>query len=299
MLAGVDVASFQGPPGTWTSAAGDIVWAGVKLTELEPNGVKYVNPDAKADMDWLHINKKARIGYLFGHPSVDATQTVDFFLSEFNAIGLYDSDAVALDLETTDGLTPQQVAAWGADVQSQLHARLGRPPLVYTFIDFAQQGNCAGLGGYPLWIADPSSPAGRPVVPAPWKAWAIHQYGTAANIDRDVADYASQSAMVSALGRQKPPEPDVTNLGGISSAIAATIWPNGHKVVAGIGADSFVYVKIWSGKAWGNWAKVSPTKAKGTLALTSAGKGDGAMYYIETSGQTVEITTSNYGRTWA
>jgi hypothetical protein len=30
-----------------------------------------------------------------------------------------------------------------------------------------------------------------------------------------------------------------------------------------------------------------------------AGTGMGAMYYIETSGQTVEMTTSNYGDTWA
>jgi lysozyme len=300
MLAGVDVASFQGSPGSWTSAAGDIVWAAVKITELQPNGTKYVNPDAKADMDWLRSNNKGRIGYVFGHPSTNATQTVDFFLSEFSNIGLHDTDAVALDIETNDGLSAQQVAAWATDVQSQLHKKLDRPPLVYTFIDFAKQGNCAGLGGYPLWIADPSSPRGHPVVPAPWKTWKIHQYATTANIDRDVADYASQSAMFKALGKQTPSEPTVKNLGGISSAIAATVWPDGQIVVAGIGTDSFVYRKTWSSShGWGDWTKVSPTKAKGTLALTSSGKGAGAMYYIETSGQTVEITTSNYGSTWA
>ena len=303
MLAGVDVASFQGAPGTWTKAAGNIVWAAVKLTELEPNGTKYVNPDAKADLDWLRTNHKARIAYLFGHPSVNATQTVDFFLIELNHIGLYDTDAVALDLETTDGLSARRVAAWGNEVQSQLHSRLGRPPLLYTFIDFARQGNCAGLGRYPLWIADPSSAAGHPTVPAPWKTWAIHQYATTANIDRDVANYRSQAAMVAALGRQKPPEPNVaslgTNLGGNSSAIAVTAWPNGRIVIVGIGTDSFVWRKTYSGSSWGAWAKVSPTTAKGTLALTSSGTGAGAMYYIETSGQTVEMTTSNYGDTWA
>jgi hypothetical protein len=71
-----------------------------------------------------------RVGYLFGHPSVNATGPVNFFLSEFNDLGLSDTDAVALDLEATDGLPAQQVAAWGADVQSQLHAKLGRPPLL-------------------------------------------------------------------------------------------------------------------------------------------------------------------------
>lgn len=302
MIEGVDVASFQGSPGSWTSAAGNIVWAAVKLTELEANGTKYVNPDAKADMDWLKSNNKARVAYLFGHPSVNATDTVNFFLSEFNDIGLLDTDAVALDLETTDGLSAQQVAAWGVDVQSQLHTRLGRLPLLYTFIDFAKQGNCAGLEDYPLWIADPSNPAGHPVVPAPWKTWAIHQYATTANIDRDVANYASQSAMVDALGKPKPPpESDVTSLGGNSSAIAATVWSNGRIAIAGIGADSFIYRRVTAGGAapWGDWVKVSPTKAKGTLALTSSGTGAGAMYYIEASGETVELTTKDYGETWA
>lgn len=299
MLAGVDVASFQGPPGTWTSAAGNIVWAAVKLTELEPSGTKYVNPDAKADMDWLRRHRKGRIAYLFGHPSVSATETVNFFLGELNHIGFYDTDAVALDLEVTDGLAAHRVAAWAADVQSQLHRRLERQPLVYTFIDFAKQGNCAGLGRYPLWIANPSNRAGHPVVPAPWTTWAIHQYATRENIDRDVANYPSRAAMFRALGKQKPPEPDVTRLGGISSAIAATAWPNGRMLVAGIGADSFVYRKMWLAGGWGTWAKVSPTKAKGSLALTSSGQGAGSLFYIEMSGETVEITTSNYGDTWA
>ena len=92
----------------------------MKLTELEPNGTRYINPDAQADWDWLKANGKGRIAYLFGHPAVSATETVAFFLSELNHIGLRDTDAVALDLEVTDGLRPAQVAAWGVSVQSQL-----------------------------------------------------------------------------------------------------------------------------------------------------------------------------------
>jgi lysozyme len=298
MLHGVDVANFQGPPSDWTSSAGDIVWAGVKVTELEPKGIKYVNPDAKADLDWLHSNGKGRVAYLFGHPSVSAVDTVDFFLQELNHIGLYDSDAIALDLEVTDGLGAAAVASWGVAVQAQLRARLGRPPLLYTFIDFANEGNCAGLGGYPLWIADPSNAAGHPVVPAPWTKWAIHQYGTSDNIDQDVADYSTQADMVNALGRQKP-EPDLTNLGGNSSSIAATEWANGQMAVAGIGTDSYVYLTTWSGKSWGAWVKVSATAAKGTVALVSSGDGAGSLFYIETSGQTVQMTTSNYGVSWS
>ena len=299
-LPGVDVSSFQGPPGSWTTVAGHIVWAAVKLTELEPNGTRYINPDAQADWDWLKANGKGRIAYLFGHPAVSATETVTFFLSELNHIGLRDTDAVALDLEVTDGLRPAQVAAWGVSVQSQLKTKLDRPPLLYTFVNFAKEGNCAGLGGYPLWIADPNNPPGQPVVPAPWKTWAIHQYAITGAIDRDVANYATQAAMFGALGKQtpKPPEPDLTNIGGNVSAIAATDWP-GRIVVAGIGTDSFVWRIMWSPKGWGQWKKISPTKAKGSLALISSSTdGGGKLYYIETSGQTVEMTTANYGGDW-
>jgi hypothetical protein len=298
MLAGVDVSSFQGPPGDWISVAGDIVWAAVKLTELQANGTRYVNPDAKADWDWLRANGKGRIAYFFGHPSVSATETVDFFLSELNQIGLYDSDAVALDLEVTDGLAPHEVSAWADSVLHQLQTRLGRPPLLYTFLDFANEGNCAGLGHYPLWIADPSNSAGHPEVPAPWTHWAIHQYEITGPIDRDVANYPSQAAMFEALGRQQDPEPDVVNIGGNVSAVAAATWPNGRILVAGIGTDSFVWRRMWSVKGWGHWARVSPTTAKGTLALIVTGESDGKMYYIERSGATVEISTSNWGDTW-
>ncbi|MHB1433664.1 MAG: glycoside hydrolase family 25 protein, partial [Streptosporangiaceae bacterium] len=175
LLDGVDVSSFQGPPSTWRSEAGAIAWAGVKLTELQPGGVTYVNPDAKADWDYLASHKLGRIAYLFGHPSVGALATVEFFTSQLRPLGLSDPDAVMLDLEVTDGLPPASVDAWARDVLAELEHRLHRKPLLYTYLSFAQAGNTASVGGYPLWISDPSSPKGHPQVPAPWTHWTIHQ----------------------------------------------------------------------------------------------------------------------------
>ena len=154
-----------------------------------------------------------------------------------------------------------------------------------------------------MWIADPSSPRGHPRVPEPWTSWAIHQYDISGNIDRDVANYASQQEMFDKLGKQAtptpPPEPDMTNIGGNVSAVAATVWPNGQIVVAGIGTDSFVWRRAWSVQGWGRWQKVSPTEAKGTLALiVTAAAGVGKMYYIERSGATIELTTTDFGTTW-
>jgi lysozyme len=201
-ISGVDVSVYQGVPGAWTGAAGSFSFAAVKFTELEADGTRYVDPDAGADWSWLKAHGKYRIAYLFGHPSVSAADTVSFFASEVAKSGLEDADAIAVDLETTDGLAAAKVASWADTVLGDLHTRYGRPPLLYTYLDFAREGNCAGLGGYPLWISDPSSAAGSPTVPAPWKDWAIHQYSITGAIDRNAAHYASVAAMRAALGKK-------------------------------------------------------------------------------------------------
>jgi GH25 family lysozyme M1 (1,4-beta-N-acetylmuramidase) len=205
---GVDLASFQGPPVDWREAAGSIDFAAVKITELQPDGSRYVNPDAAADWQALEALKKARIAYMFGHPGAGAVESAKFFTDEIRRLGLGDDDGIALDLEVTDGKTPAQVDAWGVSVLGALELELHRPPLLYTFLSFAAEGNCARLGGYPLWIADPSSPAGSPRVPAPWETWAIQQTSITGSIDRDVASYPDVRTMMRALGKPKPkPEP--------------------------------------------------------------------------------------------
>ena len=197
MLQGVDVSSYQGPPASWKGQAGNISWAGVKLTELSAQG-PYVNPLAAADWSWLKQNGKGRVAYLFGHPSQPVAASVALFAGELARIGLDDGDGICLDHEVTDGMGPGSVSAWGRDVLSALRSMFGRPPITYTFLSFA--GNCAGMGSSLLWIADPSSPAGKPRVPAPWSTWALHQYGQQ-GMDRDVARWASLSEMRTAMGR--------------------------------------------------------------------------------------------------
>jgi GH25 family lysozyme M1 (1,4-beta-N-acetylmuramidase) len=233
---GVDVSSFQGEPASWAKSAGAIQWAAVKITELQPPNSaphRYTNPDAAADWAYLKQQGLVRVAYLFGHPSVSAAASVSFFAEQLNALGVEDGDVVALDHEVTDGLGPAAVSTWAVAVLGGLHTTFGRTPLIYTFLSFANEGNCAGLGSYPLWMSDPSSPAGHPRVPAPWKTWAVHQYATAGNIDRDVSSYATPAAMRAALGKGTPPIPKQTrkdpemilvqvDRGGVP---AGTAWP--------------------------------------------------------------------------
>jgi hypothetical protein len=205
-MPGVDVSSFQGPPGAWKEPAGPIGFAAVKLSELSPGGA-YVSPDAAADWAWLKANGKGRIGYLFGHPSTSAVATAQLFLRTIKPLGYDDADGFCLDLEVEEGQGPWQVAAWGRQVRSLLESDFGRKPILYTYPAFAEAGNCEGLGGYPLWIADPSSRAGHPRVPTPWKTWAIHQYVITGPIDRDIAAWTDRAGMTARVGKPKPPPP--------------------------------------------------------------------------------------------
>ena len=301
LIRGVDVSSYQGAPTDWSRVAGSFSWAAVKITELEANGTRYVNPYAGADWDWLASHHKGRIGYLFGHPSTSAASTVDFFITQLNRIGLKDSDAVALDLEVNDGLSAARVASWAADVQSELQTKLKRTPLLYTFVNFAEAGNCAGLGRYPLWIADPSSPKGHPRVPPPWRTWAIHQYDISGSIDEDVANYASEAQMFAALGKktEPPKEPDVQNLGGkLVTGLTTGRWPNGRIVVAGLGQDGYIQANLWDGTKWGGWKNISRTKSIGAPAVTVWVDDHGRLYYIDAAHNVIQLITTDGGSSW-
>jgi lysozyme len=201
MIRGVDVASFQGEPGHWQAAAGPISWAAVKLTELSPKTGLYIDPDAADDWAWLGRQGHGRIAYLFGHPATPVAATVAAFAAELGRLGLAAGDGVALDHETTDGLGPAAVAAWGREVLATMQATFLRAPLLYANRAFLAEGYCAGMQHCPLWISDPDHPAGAPHLPEPFTAWAIHQYGITGSIDRDIATWPTVAAMQAAVGR--------------------------------------------------------------------------------------------------
>jgi lysozyme len=233
MLPGVDVSSFQGQPAAWQGAAGPIRYAGVKLTELGPGANRYANPDAAADWAYLKQKNLGRIAYLFAHPSASPGASVSFFAGLLAQLGLDDADAVAVDLEQTDGLGPAQVNEWALEVTNLMQSEYGRVPLLYTYLSYAQAGNCASLGHLPLWMSDPSSPMGHPRVPAPWTDFAIHQYSTGGAIDRDLAAYPSLAAMTAALGKQvpKPPEEDMKFIQDVSLSGPVPVPASGRPVM--------------------------------------------------------------------
>jgi lysozyme len=202
VLAGIDISAWQGEPGDWQSEAGDFDFAACKMTELMVDGSRYTSPDAAADWQYLREHSKGRIAYFYAHPGSSASDSVTFFLSVLASLGIDDTDAVAIDLETTDGRNAAQVSVWAKMAARQLQSAANRPVLIYTYPAFAQAGNCSGLGSFPLWIASPGTPAGKPEIPAPWTSWAIQQTSIDPPLDRDVANFASLDHFTAALGRK-------------------------------------------------------------------------------------------------
>lgn len=299
-ISGVDVSSFQGKPSAWQAEAGEVKWVAVKLTELQANGVPFINPDAAADWAFARDKKLGRIGYMFAHPSQGTGESVALFARELKQLGLRDSDGLMVDLEVSDGRSPTEVKAWADKVMADLRTMFNRKPLLYTFIDFARQGNTKGLGEYPLWISDPSSAPGHPVVPPPWKDWTIHQYSISGAIDRDVAKFATVAAMEEALGA--PPAPEHRDLDGrIASGVTAIRWGDGSMVIAGLNHSGHVAIRRFDGatRQWGVWWNpVGTVKVAGPPGMVSWGEHFAQLFYATEDGHVHEVGTQDKGKSW-
>jgi len=192
MIHGIDVSNWQG---AFNWASQKIAFALAKATE----GTAYRDPQFARNWREMKARGLVRGAYHFAHPDNSVAGEADHFVSVVRAQGLHDGDLLALDLEVADGRTPGQIAAFARGWCERVQTATGIRPIVYTFISFARNGSCSGLGGYPLWIAAPSYAAGKPPMPlGPWKTWAIHQH-TDNPIDKNVSQLSA--AQLRALGQ--------------------------------------------------------------------------------------------------
>lgn len=189
MLRMRDVSSYNGVPDMGKIPAHIIA---IKATE----GTGYISPSFAADWKNARDHNKARIAYHYLHPSVSAKAQARFFIDTVAAKILLTGDMVAVDIEETDGLKADAVAKCGVEFVNTVNEELHGKCIVYTYINFADSGNCAGLGKSPLWIADPSSPAGSPRVPKPWSEWLMHQFGVRKGMDVDIVNMENAESLL-------------------------------------------------------------------------------------------------------
>lgn len=202
---GIDCADFQGRY-NWQAAKQQVphlAFGVFRLTQgLGASGTVSPDPDAAWNHEQVAANGLHRGAYHFLDPRLDGAAQAGYFVAQFAKLGLTATDMLWLDNETP-GASPAAVAACAAKFMAELdHLAPDNPRGVYTFIDFARQGNCDGLSRYPLWLAWPGNAA--PVPPPPWHAWSFWQWGlrngvdadafngTAAQLDAWVASFAPQ-----------------------------------------------------------------------------------------------------------
>lgn len=173
----------------------------VKATE----GTGYESPAFQRQWKSVENTGKARVAYHLFHPSISAVAQMRFFLNVVEEAGLESDDCLALDHEETDGMPAATVAENAVTARDWTEHETKGKLFIYTYINFAESGNCAGLGDNPLWIADPSSPPGKPRVPEPWKDWVFHQYGIVRGIDADIVHTDNVEDLFKYAVLPKPP----------------------------------------------------------------------------------------------
>ncbi|MEV7011618.1 GH25 family lysozyme [Streptosporangium sp. NPDC051022] len=197
MLYGIDVSNWQGAVDWGDHADDGVAFAFAKATE----GSTFV--DRWFDRNWNGMRENWIVcgAYHFARPAGDPEEQARCFLRTVQrAGGLHHGDLLALDLETSDRLPAPKVARFARRWCRAVTAQAGVRPVIYTFLTFAYGGNCAGLEDYPLWIAAPGNPTGRPDVPGPWNRWTIHQYAHKP-LDRNV--FHGTRAELTSLGYRR------------------------------------------------------------------------------------------------
>ena len=183
---GMDVANFQGAY-NWAAAKQSIPNLAFGIFRLTQGlgGAGMVSPDP--DAAWNHQQIAAqglhRGAYHFLDPHLGGEAQASYFVTEHAKLGTTPADMLWLDNETP-GASPAETAACAVAFATELDKLVPHNPRgVYAFISFAREGNCAGLEGYPLWLAYPNLAA--PASPPPWHRWTFWQWGARNGVDAD------------------------------------------------------------------------------------------------------------------
>jgi lysozyme len=183
---GMDVADFQGRY-DWAAAKKNVpnlAFGIYRLTQgLGAGGTVSPDPDAAWNHHQIAAQGLHRGAYHFLDPHLGGEAQAQYFVAEHSKLGTTPADMFWLDNETA-GASPAETAACAGGFMTELDKLVPHNPRgVYTFIDFARQGNCAGLEHYPLWLAYPNLTA--PATPPPWHRWTFWQFGTRNGVDAD------------------------------------------------------------------------------------------------------------------
>lgn len=182
---GLDVSNFQGQF-NWAGAVKampGLAFGIYRLTQGLGHNTNSPDPDARWNSEQIKAERLYHGAYHFLDPNLDGALQAQYFVATHALIGLGTTDMLWLDNETA-GKTAAATAACAVAFMRELDVLAPHNPRgVYTFIDFAKYGYCAGLEEYPLWLAFPSAKA--PMTPLPWMRMTFWQWGLRNGVDAD------------------------------------------------------------------------------------------------------------------
>jgi lysozyme len=180
---GLDVSNFQGKF-RWDTVPG-LSFGIYRLTQgLDGAGTNSPDPTAQHNHDGIKAAGLHHGAYHFLDPGLSGAAQAALFVAAHAKVGLTHTDMLWLDNENAANPGPARTAACARAFMAELDKLAPHNPRgVYTFIDYAATGHCAGLGGYPLWLAFPAASAPQP--PPPWANWRFWQWGQRNGVDAD------------------------------------------------------------------------------------------------------------------
>jgi lysozyme len=148
--------------------------AGIRFAFIRvSDGTTFDDPRFAANWDGAKQAHILRGAYQYFRPDESATAQADLLIA---AIARDRGElAPVIDVETTGGKTPAQIAAAIRTWVDRVRTRLGVDPIVYTSPEFWRErvGN-ADFSSQPLWLAHYTTECPR--VPSPWLRWTFWQY---------------------------------------------------------------------------------------------------------------------------
>jgi lysozyme len=185
-LEGIDVSYYQDQP-NWDAVAAD----GIAFAITRVNHGDFLDPEFNTNWAAIRDVGMIRGAYQYFDPGGDPEEQAMTFIDQVGELGPGDLPGV-IDVESTDGLSPQAIADNVATWLELVEAGTGRKPIIYTGSYFWNDNVMSdAFVEHPLWIAHYTNTC--PNLPTVWNGWTFWQYsstgsvsGIAGNVDTNV-----------------------------------------------------------------------------------------------------------------
>ncbi len=171
---GIDVSHFQGVVDWQQVAKAGMSFAFAKATD----GITYTDPEFAKNWAGIQAAGLLRGAYHFFEANDDATAQAQHFLATVK-LGPGDLPPV-LDVETTAGMSDEQIWSGVATWLQVVEQATGRQPMIYIAPGFWNSHEPdLKLTRYLLWLADYAS---QPQLPNGWTSWLFWQHSESGSV---------------------------------------------------------------------------------------------------------------------